>query len=268
MKLTGPSIDRVAPVLWSNLSWPEVEAQLSERPSEVGLLPVGATEQHGPHLPTATDTIIANALCEAVSIQTGAPVLPPVSIGCSYGHGMSLPGTLSLSPEQLATHIRQILEWAATSGLRRMIIVNAHFGNQAALGVATDHLRLHRADLRVGIMNWWTADDEVRSEVLGDGEDIHANRAETSMMLAIAPQLVSMEAAQSADDPDRTSGLVFRYTAPSLSTNGVTGRPSEATLETGKWLFERSVAAISKALESGRTEEPPLFDHSQLKISL
>ena len=66
-----------------------------------------------------------------------------------------------------------------------------------------------------------------------EGDDVHAHRAETSLMLAIAPELVHLDRLSSSDDPDRTADLVFRYTAPALSTNGVTGRPSEATVELG-----------------------------------
>src|ERR1700722_11896129 len=97
------------PVGWEDLTWPEIEALVRRRPKEVALLPVGATEQHGPHLPTGTDTIIATGLCHAVSARTGAPVLPALPIGCSYGHGTLLPGTLSLTPERLADTVRDTL---------------------------------------------------------------------------------------------------------------------------------------------------------------
>jgi hypothetical protein len=70
--------------------------------------------------------------------------------------------------------------------------------------------------------------------------------------------MVRMDLAAHADDPDRTEGLVFRYTAPALSRNGVTGRPSEATAELGKWLFERTVTALSDLVVRGRAETPPL----------
>ena len=73
----------------------------------------------------------------------------------------------------------------------------------------------------------------VAAEAVRDGDDVHANRAETSLMLALAPELVHLDRLADADDPDRTADLVFRYTAPALSTNGVTGRPSEATVELG-----------------------------------
>jgi creatinine amidohydrolase len=227
-------------------------------PREVGLVPVGATEQHGPHLPTATDTIIATGICEAASVRTGAPVLPAIPVGASYGHGTEMPGTLSLTPELLAALARQWAEWAATSGLRRLLFVNAHFGNAASLAIATDHLRLFRPDLRVASVNWWTLDPTVAAESVLDGEDLHANRSETSVMMVLAPELVHADRLDAADDPDRTADLVFRYTAPALSKNGVTGRPSEATTELGEKLLGLTVDALVDLIERGRFEEPPL----------
>ncbi len=246
------------PVRWAELAWPEIESLLASTPGEVGLLPVGATEQHGPHLPTGTDTILAAAVCDAASARTGAPVLPAVAVGCSYGHGTVLPGTLSLGPEQLAATVRQIVEWAAFSGLRKVLVVNGHFGNQSSLGVATDHLRLWRTDLRVGVTGWWMAEAAIAAEVFADGEDVHANRAETSLMLAVAPELVHLDRLQHADDPDRTGGLVFRYTAMELSTNGVTGQPSAADAALGRRLLDAAVTAVADLVERGRAEEAPL----------
>jgi creatinine amidohydrolase len=243
---------------WEEQAWPDLVDLADRGEGEVGLVPVGATEQHGPHLPTGTDTIIAAHLCEAVSARTQAPVLPAIPIACSYGHGTRLPGTLSLSPELLAAVARQYAEWAAMSGLTRLLFINAHFGNAAALGIATDHLRLFRPDLQAGVTNWWELDPTVAVEVTVDGEDVHANRAETSVMLAIAPHLVRQDRLGAADDPDRTDGLVFRYTAPALSTNGVTGQPSAASAELGARLVDLTVAALCQRVEQGRVEKPPL----------
>lgn len=246
---------------WEDAAWPDLGGLGdvgADGRHEVGLVPVGATEQHGPHLPTATDTIIATGICERASARTGAPVLPAIPIGCSYGHGTILPGTLSLTPELLSALVRQYAEWAGASGLTRLLFVNAHFGNAAALQVGTDHLRLLRPDLRSAVLNWWTLDPEVARESVLDGEDLHANRSETSVMLVLAPELVHCERMVDADDPDRTGDLVFRYTAPSLSRNGVTGRPSEASAELGQRLIDLTVTALVDRIERGRTEEPPL----------
>jgi creatinine amidohydrolase len=244
---------------WAELTWPEVrDGVASGQGNAVGLVPVGATEQHGPHLPVGTDTLVAQAICDAASARTGALVLPALPVGVSYGHGTVLPGTLSLSPELMAAVIKQYALWAAMSGLKRLLFVNAHLGNTATIGIATDVLRLHHPELRVGAIDWWACDPEVYALTTADGDDIHANRAETSLVLAIAPDLVRADRIAEADDEDRTDGLVFRYTAPALSTNGVTGRPSEATADLGRSLLDLIAAAVAERVVRGRTEEPPL----------
>lgn len=239
---------------WEELAWPEMRGL----EGQVGLVPVGATEQHGPHLPAGTDTLIANELSVRAAQRAKALVLPAIPVAVSYGHGTLLPGTLSLTPELLAAVARQYAEWAAASGLTRLLFVNAHFGNSAALGTATDHLRLFRPDLQVGVIDWWSLTPQIAAEMTVDGDDVHAHRAETSVMLALAPDTVRMDRLASADDPDRTGDLVFRYSAASLSTNGVTGSPSMASSALGWTLVEAAVAAIAARVERGRLEKPPL----------
>jgi creatinine amidohydrolase len=264
----GPTNLTATPTHWAALASPEIAALVAAEVEVVGLVPVGATEQHGPHLPTGTDTILASAICDAVSCATGAPVLPPIAVGCSFGHGTVIPGTLSLTPALLSDTIRQVAEWAAYSGVRRLIFVNGHFGNSAALGVATDHLRLERDDLRAGVLGWWDADGEIAAEVFADGADVHANRAETSLMLAVAPELVHLDRLGGADDPDRTDGLVFRYTATDLSTNGVTGKPSAASPELGVRLFDHAVEVVAARVRAGRTERRPLGERTGLPVEV
>lgn len=247
---------------WVERPWTDLDFTHAAEGREVGLVPVGATEQHGPHLPAGTDTIIAEGLCARASHICGAPVLPAITVAVSFGHGLALPGTISHDPETVARIVRDYAEWAPRSGLKRLLFVNAHFGNTGALDIATDHLRIHRPDIRVGIVNWWSVDPWVTGMMTADGADVHANCAETSVMLALAPHLVRLNRLPDADDEDRTDRLVFRYTAESLSRNGVTGRPSEATTQLGEDIVERVVNALVASVELGRVEEPPLHHHS------
>jgi creatinine amidohydrolase len=254
--------EALAALEWEHMTSVELGSFLAAHPTEVGLLPVGATEQHGPHLPTGTDTIIATSLARVVSARTGALVLPALSVACSFGHGRLLAGTLSLAPEMLATQVRAVADWAASSGLRRILAINAHMGNASGLGVAADHLRLEHPDLRFGVVHWWQTSAKVAAEVAVDGDDVHANRAETALMLALSPDAVRRDLIDGADEEDRTAGLAFGYTAASLSTNGVTGRPSEATVELGDRLVAAIVTALVGVVEQARIEEPPLVAHA------
>jgi creatinine amidohydrolase len=237
---------------WADRPGPE----LTFSAGDVGLVPVGATEQHGPHLPTGTDTAIASAVCEGASALCGAVVLPAIPVGCSYGHGRELTGTLSLSPFELAGIVRAYADWAATSGLGRLVFLNAHLGNTAALGVGTDELRLHRPDLRAGVVAWWDLTGDLHDAMFAEGPDVHGNRAETAMMLHLAPEQVRMDLA--VDDEDRSAGLVFRYTVPALARRGVTGQPSRATPELGARLVTDAAAALAALVARAETEAPPL----------
>jgi creatinine amidohydrolase len=243
---------------WAELSAPVLRAILAADPDTVGLLPIGATEQHGPHLPNGTDTIIATALCEEVSAATGAVILPSLPLGASWWHGTALGGTLALAGEEVAALVVTTAGWATHSGLRRLLVVNGHVGNAPALSLACDRLRVELPGLRVGVIEWWHLDATIAAEVEADALDWHANRAETALMLAIAPHLVDLAAAVDADDEDRTADLVFRYTVAAVSRTGVTGRPSEATPAQGQALWQRVRDAATKIVERARTERPPL----------
>ena len=245
------------PRLWGAMAWPELRRALVGG-AEVGLVPLGAIEQHGPHLPLDTDVIVANGLCERASALSAGLVMPTLNLGCSVGHGAEFPGTISLSPCLLTMTIRQYVEWAATAGLTKFLVIDAHMGNHPALQSAIDYLRLLRPDLQVGVFHWWDASPDVTTATVQDAADLHANRAETALMMALAPEQVRRHQLEAGDDPDRTDGLVFRYHASALSKNGVTGRPSEATPELGHELLSTIVAEIAARVERGRTEEPPL----------
>lgn len=227
-------------------------------PACIGLIPVGATEQHGPHLPSGTDTIIATALAEALSGFGGAVVLPAVAVGASWWHGTSLGSTLALSSEVVAELVVSYVRWAAHSGLRRVLFVNGHVGNGAALWLACDRLRFEQPELFVGVLEWWKLSPAISAEVLDDAQDWHAHRAETALMLALAPQLVDLQRAATADEPDRSADLVFSYGAPMMTGNGVTGSPSRATAELGSKLWASIVAAGQELIARGRLEAPPI----------
>jgi creatinine amidohydrolase len=221
------------------------------------VLPVGATEQHGPHLPVSTDTDIAEAVCHEASRRTGAPVLPTVWAASSQAHTTKWPGTLSLSPRLLVDVVVELSRWVRASGFKKLLIVNGHVGNAGPLRVAADEIRA-RGDLRVGILNWYDLTDEIAAEVTADADDWHAHSAETALMLHLRGELV--ETTEARDDPDRTVGLVLSYTVAETSREGITGAPTRATAEQGAALFEAVVRALSERIERARNEPPPTLE--------
>ncbi len=246
------------PVLLENLAWPEI-AELREKHGGLLLLPLGATEQHGPHLPVAMDTLLAEAVCHAVSEKTGVPVMSALRYTVSQGHTPKWPGTFSLRHETFIATLRDIAAWAVATGWKRVLLVNSHFGNDAPARVAVDQLRLaHLGKLQIGLIHVFKLEDSIWQEYTSDAEDLHANAAETALMLHLHPELLHMERLKDSDDPDRTTDPVFSYPVAQTSLNGVTGFPSQATAEQGKELFERMVEALCNKVAIAIAEEPPL----------
>lgn len=243
------------PVCFDELAWPAIAALVAAGET-LALLPVGATEQHGPHLPASTDSEIAEAVCRAASARTGVPVLPTLRFGSSQAHTTAWPGTLSLPPLLLIGVVVQLARWVRASGFAKLLILNAHVGNVAPLWVAADEIRAERS-LRVGIASWYELTPEIAAAVTADADDWHAHQAETSLMLHLRPELVVREAIR--DDPDRTRDLVLGYTVAETSREGLTGSPSRATAEQGAELFEAVVGALAERLEAARAESPPVL---------
>jgi len=115
--------------------------------------------------------------------------------------------------------------------------------------------------MMVALFNTGTLSARVRKAHFADAEDWHANDAETSLMLAIAPDFVRPEKIKGADDPDRTTGCVLAHPVNRTSANGVTGSPSLATVEKGRLWFDWMVEDLSALVRRGMTETPPL-EHS------
>jgi creatinine amidohydrolase len=243
------------PVLVEYLAWPEVERTLDD----VLLLPVGATEQHGPHLPVNTDSLIASAACHEASAATGAPVLPCLAYTVSLGHTEKWPGTFAILHETLINTVCEIARWAVATGWKRMIIVNSHFGNDAPLRCAVDRLRFELVGrLSVAIRNTWALTQSIAARFSHDAADWHANEAETSLLMHLAPDRVHLDRLASSDDPDRTGDKVFPHMVAHTSSNGVTGKPSLATAESGASLLAEIREALVALIQRARTEEPPL----------
>lgn len=244
-------------MLWAERTWPEFAADLAAA-KQSAILPVGATEQHGPQLGTGMDFVLAERLCSAVAKRTKVPMLPTLPYGCSLGHSRRWPGTIALQPITLIQVVKEIGDWAYHSGVRRLFIVNTHVTNFAPLRCALEMLRAEHDDMMIAVLNSATISPRIREVHFAEGDDWHANAAETSLMMAVAPEIVREEAIGTSDDPDRTEGLVFAHPVNRTSINGVTGAPSRASVAQGTELFTWMVEDLSALVERGMREEPPL----------
>ena len=238
------------------LPWPKV-AEARETSGGILLLPVGATEQHGPHLPINTDSVIASEVCAFASAETGVPVLPTLSYTVSSGHTGKWPGTFSLTHETFISTVREIVAWAAHSGWSRLLLVNSHFGNDASLRVAIEKLRLEFfGTLQIGLQNTFRLTESIWEYFISDAEDLHANQAETDLLLHLAPETGDMAAVE--DDPDRTENTCFSYPVAQTSLHGIPGAPSKGSADKGKALFKEMGEALAQIVRRASRESTPL----------
>ncbi len=242
---------------WSEMTWPEILDAIKSG-CDAAILPLGATEQHGPHLGTGMDSVLADKLCREVAQRTNVPMLPTLGYGCSIGHSHRWPGTLALSPTTMIAVLCDIGDWLYKAGIRRWFMVNCHVGNAAAVRCALDTMRCRYDDLMIAAFNDGDLSPEIEAAFTTDGDDWHANAAETSLMMSLAPRMVRPDFLKCSDDPDRTADCVFAHPVNRTSTNGVTGKPSEATQSAGERLFEQIVTELATRIEAGLVEKAPL----------
>jgi creatinine amidohydrolase len=221
----------------------------------VALLPVGATEQHGPHLATGTDTLLAEHVANAAAERTGDLVLPALPYGCSLGHTDRWPGTLSLHPTTMISVVAEVGRWAHASGFRKFVIVNGHATNGPPCQSAILQLRHELPDLRPRFVSLFDLTPEIGARYTQDAPDFHANEAETSMLLQLDDSQVRTD--QAVDEPDRTVGRVLSYAMPAVTSSGVVGKPSAASAERGAALLEQLVDALADLLTRARAERDP-----------
>jgi creatinine amidohydrolase/Fe(II)-dependent formamide hydrolase-like protein len=221
------------------MSWPEVRAELSAGRDTV-VMAFGATEQHGPHLPLATDALIGDHLAELVAERLGAFVAPTVRVGCSEHH-LAFPGTLSVSEATFHRLVADLVRSLASGGFRRIVLLPTHGGNFRPLaeaierlgpveGVAVSALTDLGALLTIARLG-----AEEHGVPLAEG-GLHAGEWETSMLEAIHPDLVHPERGEAGytGDPQEAIGAIFAAGVHTIAPNGVIGDPSRASPEHGR----------------------------------
>ncbi len=239
---------------WWEMSSADFPALDVER--TVAILPIGAVEQHGPHLPVAVDAYINDALLERVLVQAPADLpitaLPLQAVGKSNEH-LAYPGTLSLSADTLTRLCYELGEGVARAGIRKLVLLNSHGGQPQIMDIVARELRVQRRMFVVNVA--WGAlmspGDLFDADELKFG--IHGGEGETSLMLHLRPDLVDMSRAGNFVGLMHTMGDDYRWLTPEgrigfgwqsqdLHPSGASGNASAATAEKGRILVERAVA--------------------------
>lgn len=227
--------------LLEEMSWPQIEEGLKE--SRTVILPVGATEEHGPHLPTFTDTIEALETARAVAQRRDVFLAPPVHYGvCRSTRGF--PGTITVSHDALRAYVKDLLISFAESGFERVLILTGHAGSQhiSALKEACQ-MALQERDLRVSLVSLFDLIDPTAVETLHDG---HAGEIESSMMMAIRSDLVAELPEEHF--PRRPQFLIMK-SVRHLMGSGIMGNPSRATAGKGELFIQMAAEGVIRALD-------------------
>jgi len=199
--------------------------------SPVLVVPVGSCEQHGPHLPLHTDTVVATALARALADRRRDCVVVPALTITASGEHQGFAGTLSIGNAAMADLLIELVRSADWS--QGVVFVNGHGGNATAMARAADTLA---AEDRRALVWWPTV----------PGGDLHAGHVETSLMLALAPEQVRLDRAVAGPIP-AVSELVSVGVQP-LSASGVLGDPTGASVEEGRRLFDELTAQLVAAV--------------------
>ena len=247
-----------AAVIWDQCTSAEIAA--ADR-SRVVILPLAATEQHGPHLPLATDRLIAEGIGTALEARLGERILllpfPPVGYSM---HHRGFAGTLSVTHRQLIDTAASILACVFADGFKNVLILNAHGGNIALGGVLLESLGESFPDARIAFTNWWqAAADSLRGlSETGPGGTGHACEFETSLLLHLHPHLVrTAEIAAGTNqatfpwaESDMLQGSPVRLqrSFSQMTSNGVFGDPRSASAAKGEAILAAVVAALSPIL--------------------
>ena len=227
--------------LLEEMSWPEIDAGLEE--TRTVILPVGATEEHGPHLPTITDTIQAMEVARAVADKKNVFLAPPLHYGvCRSTRGF--PGTITVSHDALRAFVKDLLISFTDSGFANVMILTGHAGGQhmAALEEACQ-MAVEERDFRVSLVSLF---DFIDASAVQTPHDGHAGEMETSLMMVIRKDLVKGK--PNEHFPVRPRFLIMKNVRH-LMGNGVMGNPEPATPEKGKAFFDMAVIGVMGALE-------------------
>jgi creatinine amidohydrolase len=243
-------------VEWGELNAGELR-DLAARGAIV-VLPVAAMEQHGPHLPVMVDTLlcgeVARRAAKRASGQHPVVVAPTVWSGLSEHH-MPFGGTFTLDFATFRSLIECLCRSLLRHGFRRVLLLNGHGGNVAALRVVVDELR--GLDMRLSTATYWQVDPVAIAEILERQSGVqHACEAETSMVMALLPELVDKSRLEEAKclDPGRVAGqaqAVYRRSAFEERTpTGAIGDPTAASAEKGERLLEAAATAVAGVLSN------------------
>jgi creatinine amidohydrolase len=243
---------------WHNLRAPDLRRLAAE--NAMVILPVGSTEQHGPHLPVQVDALLAGEVARrtAARVAESTPVVvaPTLWMGLAEHH-MAFGATITLDFATFHGVLRCVCRSILRDGFRRILILNGHGGNIAALTVIAGELATE-LQAPIATATYWTLPEtaEAYGRILERQSNVrHACEAETSMLLCLKPELVDREALAHVeapvDLPPRGGGPYVWRSFADMTKSGVLGVPGAATAEKGERLLDAAAATLANAMVGG-----------------
>jgi creatinine amidohydrolase/Fe(II)-dependent formamide hydrolase-like protein len=238
-----------------SLTWPEVKREI-EKGRDTIVFALGAVEQHGHHLPLSTDWIFGEEIGHEIADRLRAFRAPALPIGCSRHH-LAFPGTMSLEQETFERVIGDVVRGWAGHGFKRIVLLPTHGGNFQPLAAALERLGpvegvnvIGIADL--GLLVEATLGLAPALDVPATEAGLHAGEAETSMMLALRPDLVRLERARAGyvGPPEDGIERFLNEGVHALTDTGVIGDPRRASAANGRRYVERVVNLAVEYIES------------------
>jgi creatinine amidohydrolase len=259
--MTSPEPGRSIPPSrrWVDLAWTDFA---SLPPDTVALLPLAATEQHGPHLPVSVDTVLNQGVLEAALAKLPPEfpllVLPTQAVGCSVEHAR-FPGTLTSSPETLLALWTDIGRGVARAGVKRLVLLNTHGGNQQIMEILARRLRIEAGLFVVASNPGRMGNPPGLVPPVEDRYGIHAGFVETSLMLALAPQHVRMGKARdfrsawagvenASPHLAPGGGASIAWQAQDLHPSGAVGDAAAATAQAGAAILDFTATRLAALL--------------------
>ena len=243
-------------MFWDQLTSVQLAAADKQTPV---LLNIAAIEQHGAHLPVATDRMIGEYFSGLLNKELGDKILilPIVAVGCS-DHHMGFCGTLTLSHATFSAVVKEVIQSVLNHGFYNIILLNSHGGNQGIMQVIIEQLGFANPNAHILGASWWNVAKEELLKITetGPGGTGHACEFETSLMKVIAPHLVQESlikqganvSAFPSVEGDLLSGpkISFYRTMKELTPNGVYGNPTKSSVEKGVRIGECVTAALKQ----------------------
>ena len=259
---------------YEEFTWPEIREAVAA--NRVAVLPVGTTEQHGPHLPLATDVLTAAGMSRLAveRVPDEAVLLPPVWYSFNEHH-MDFPGTIAVAGETIIRYVTDVGASLARHGFQKILIVNGHGSNVPFLAIAARNIT-NTTPAIAAMASWWSLIPKTLFEELRESEwpggMAHGCELETSVLLHLNPDLVQMDKAEKDIHFQRTeffywdlqnpSPILFQEWFSRYSHTGTVGDPTKAKAEKGRRFVEAVVDRMVALIQEFRAREiTPRVDH-------